>query len=356
MDYTFLKNNNLILYEVISGSHAYGTNIESSDVDKRYVYILPLENILSGNYIDQVNDDKNDVVGYEIGRFLQLLKSNNPNLMELFNIPEECIVYKHPVFDLVLNEQSKFITKQCNNSFGKYAYSQISKAKGQNKKQNWELDRVTRKTPLDFCHIHDNGKSIPLTDFLNENNLEREYCGLSKVPHSKELYALFYDYSKTQDFRGIDFENSNDIRLTSIPKDSDFLGLISFSKDSYSIHCVDYKSYQTWLEKKNEQRWVDVKSHGQKIDGKNMMHCRRLMDMAREIAEGKGIIVRRPNADELLSIRRGEVDLQTLIDHVESEITEVDRLFKESNLPDSVDPEFIHSLIVDIRKKIYNLW
>ena len=63
------------------------------------------------------------------------------------------------------------------------------------------------------------------------------------------------------------------------------------------------------MKERNEARWVDVKSHGQKIDGKNMMHCRRLMDMAREIGEGKGINVRRENADYLISIRKGEVDL-----------------------------------------------
>jgi hypothetical protein len=37
-----------------------------------------------------------------------------------------------------------------------------------------------------------------------------------------------------------------------------------------------------------------------------MMHCYRLVQMAREIAEGKGVIVRRENAAELISIRRGE--------------------------------------------------
>ena len=85
------------------------------------------------------------------------------------------------------------------------------------------------------------------------------------------------------------------------------------------------------------------------------MHCRRLVDMAREIAEGKGILVRRDNAQELISIRRGELDLQTLIDYVESEIVIVDKLFKESNLPDGVDQNLINNLIVKIRKKIYGL-
>ena len=75
--------------------------------------------------------------------------------------------------------------------------------------------------------------------------------------------------------------------------------------------------------------------------------------MSREIAEGKGIIVRRPNSKELISIRKGEVDLQTLIDKVEKEIVEIDKLFEESNLPDIVDNKLIHNLIVKIRKEIY---
>jgi hypothetical protein len=81
----------------------------------------------------------------------------------------------------------------------------------------------------------------------------------------------------------------------------------------------------------------------------------RLIQMSREIAEGKGIVVRRPNAKELISIRRGEVDLQTLIDKVEKEIVEIDKLFEESDLPNNVDPSIITDLIVKIRKNIYKL-
>ena len=348
---------------VIRGSHAYGTNIETSDTDYSGIFIQSQDDILGNRYREQINDDKNDTVIYELRRFLELLSKNNPTVLELLNTPEDCIIYKNPVFDEILNNRDSFITKLCANSLGGYAKMQIQKAKGQNKKQNWEQDKVTRKTPLDFCYLHKNEKSIPLTDYLESKGLDQSNCGLSRIPHSRDTYALFYDFDAVgieneikMGFRGIVFENSNDVRLSSIPAtcpDYYFIGHISYNKDGYTQHCNDYNSYQTWLEKKNEQRWVDVKSHGQKIDGKNMMHCRRLMDMVREIAEGKGIIVRRPNAGELIAIRKGEVDLQTLIDHVEKEIIEVDRLFKESNLPDSVDTEFIHNLIVKIRRKVW---
>ena len=369
------------LYLVIRGSHAYGTNVETSDTDYAGVFIQSIDDILGNKYKEQINDDNNDIVIYEIKRFLELLGSNNPTVMELLNTPEDCIVYKDPIFDLVLNDKEKFITKMCAKSFGGYAKQQISKAKGQDKKQNWEKDKVTRKTPLDFCYLHLGEKSVSLKDYLDKNNLDQKFCGLSNVPHSRDTYALFYDrmsdfkYSdkrpkwekflsnlfnkvKSLEFKGISFENSNDIRLSSIPKGlpkSYFIGHISYNKDGYSQHCKDYLSYQEWIKKRNESRWVDVKSHGQKIDGKNMMHCKRLMEMAKEIGEGKGIIVRRPNAKELISIRKGEVDLQTLINNVEKEINEVDKLFANSSLPDSIDSDFINQLIVKIRKEIYNL-
>ena len=374
------------LYLVVRGSHAYGTNLPTSDTDYAGVFVQDLDSILGMSYVEQINDDKNDIVIYELRRFLELLAKNNPTILELLNTPEDCVVYKHPAFDVIFENRDKFLTKICAQSFGGYASMQIKKAKGQDKKQNWEKEKVTRKTPLDFCHIHIGEKSVSLVEYLDQKRLDQRFCGLSKVPHSRDAYAMFYDYGSSSmysereskimkaisrfinripgykingmGFKGIAFEDSNDVRLSSIPFNCPkhyFVGHISYNKDGYIQHCRDYKSYQTWLEQRNEQRWIDVKTHDQKIDGKNMMHCRRLMDMAREIAEGRGIIVRRPNAQELIDIRQGKIDLQTLINHVETEIKEVDLLYKTSTLPDSVDIKLVEGILIDIRKKIYNL-
>jgi hypothetical protein len=152
---------------------------------------------------------------------------------------------------------------------------------------------------------------------------------------------------------GANVAESNALRLSSIPKGEEPICNIIYNKDGYSEHCKDYKSYEDWLANKNEARWVDVKSHGQKIDGKNMMHSKRLTSMGREIAEGKGIIVRRDDADYLISIRRGEVDLESLIESVEKEIKDMDELFANSNLPDKVDEHFVNDLLIKIRKNIY---
>jgi predicted nucleotidyltransferase len=376
------------LYLVVRGSHAYGTNIETSDTDYAGVFIQSLDDILGNNYKEQINDDKNDTVIYEVRRFLQLIASNNPTVLELLNTPEDCVIYKDPAFDIILENREKFITKVCAKSFGGYAKQQISKAKGQDKKQNWEKDKVTRKDVLDFVYVIEGEKSIPWKVW-NDARYEEKFIGVVNVPNARDIYAVYFDKDSFCMFsenisestrktlidvrkesgqsmgfgykglvktgEGLNVAESNQLRLSSIPKGETPICVVTYNKDGYSQHCKDYLSYQEWLENKNEARWVDVKSHGQKIDGKNMMHCKRLMEMAKEIGEGKGIIVRRPNAEELISIRKGEVDLQTLIDSVEVEIKEVDRIFEESNLPEKVDEKFINKMIVEIRKQIYKL-
>jgi hypothetical protein len=304
------------------------------------------------------------------------------------NTPEDCIIYKHPLYDLILEKKNEFITKVCAKSFGGYGIQQIKKAKGQDKKQNWEKDKVTRKDVLDFVYVIEGEQSIPWKEWNSSKGFEEKFIGAVNVPNARDLYALYYDAdahlcfsdSISEETRtsykssrkeiglsmgfgykglvktgeGSNLAESNSLRLSSIPKGQTPICNVIYNKDGYTMHCKDYQSYQEWLSNRNEQRWTDVKSHGQKIDGKNMMHCRRLLEMAREIGEGKGIIVRRQNAEELISIRKGEVDLQSLIDHAESELQSIDKLFANSNLPDSVDPAMIHELLVKIRMEYYS--
>lgn len=190
----YIRENNLILFEGIGGSHAYGTNIKTSDEDIRGVYIAELDDILSGNFPEQINDEKNDIVFYEISRFLFLLGTNNPNILELLNLPEDCIKIKHDSFDLIVSHTDSFITTICRNSFGKYASSQIKKAKGLDKKQNWEQDKVTRKDILDFVYVIDGEKSVPFKVWVKTTKFEIKFFGVVNVPNAKDLYTLFYDW------------------------------------------------------------------------------------------------------------------------------------------------------------------
>lgn len=384
----FLVENGLILFETIVGSQAYGTQTPTSDIDKKFVYILPQDFILGTGYVEQINVNK-DYVGWEIRRFLELMASNNPTVLELLNSPEDCIVSKHPLFDMILEHKGDFITKICKDSFGGYARQQIKKAKGLDKKQNWEKDKVTRKDVLDFVYVIEGEKSIPWKVWNEFKGYDEKFCGVVNVPNARDVYAVYFDgdaYSCFSDklseghkelnkkrvfesgkpmglgYKGLiktgegsNAAESNQLRLSSIPKGEIPICNIIYNKDGYTMHCKDYKEYQEWLENRNETRYVETQEHGQKIDGKNMMHCMRLIRMAQEIGAGKGIIVRRPDAEELLSIRRGEVDLTKLIEMADQAIEEMDSIFDISDLPKKVNPDLVNTLLIKIRKEFYGI-
>jgi uncharacterized protein len=343
-----MKNQHQIIFKTMVGSQAYGTATPASDRDFKGVYIQNPEDILTFNYLEQYEISKDECY-YEVRRFLQLLQSANPTVLEMLYMPTECIMEQSPLYDLIVQERHRFLTKKCIHSFGGYAIAQIKKARGLDKKMNWEKTRVVRKTPFDFCYAYENGKTLGLETFLQKENLQQEHCGLVKLDHFRDCYALYHK-REAGFYRGIIGENGNDVRLSSVPKGEKPVTILYYNKDGYSMHCKDYKEYEEWLENRNTQRYVDIKGHNQQIDGKNLLHCRRLLDMALEIARDKTIQVRRPNADYLLKIRRGEVDLETIITEAEKDIELLESIYETTDLPEEVDKDFVNELLLKIRK------
>lgn len=351
-----IKDNGLMLFETISGSRAYGTHKPTSDTDYRGVYIVPIENLLGFDYIEQVSDEKNDITYYEVGRFLQLLETQNPNIIELLNMPDENIIYKHPLFDEILKHKDKFLSKICKQSFGGYATSQIKKARGLNKKIVNPVDKE-RKSIIDFCYVIFGYKTIPLRDFLYNSGYKQEYCGLVNIDHARDTYALFYDdtLGRILGYRGItnSDDTSNEVRLSSVDRGIEPVATMIYNKDGYTKYCKDYKEYWDWVEKRNDERYNTNQEHGKGYDSKNMMHCIRLLRMAKEIATQKKVIVKRPDAEELLLIRNGNVEYEELLAEAEETISKLDQLYDNSDLVNEINHIFVNELLINFRKMFY---
>ena len=167
------------------------------------------------------------------------------------------------------------------------------------------------------------------------------------------MYHLAYHKGK----RGIvkNEEKANDVQVVSIPMGASFIADFIFNKDAYSVHCKRYGEYVQWLENRNDDRFKMNKDHGKNYDSKNMAHCIRLLDMANEIAIGKGINVRRTQKQitQLLKIRKGELEYEELLNMAEEKLQLMNDNFAKSSLPKDIDSEFISQLILDIRAKFY---
>lgn len=349
-----------IIFKARVGSHAYGTNIEGSDEDFKGIYIQSPEDVLEKGYQEQVTVGKDECY-YEIRRFVELCCTGNPTMLELLFMPEDCIIEKHPVYDLLLQKKDLFLTKSCKYSFGGYAFAQIKKASGLNKKMNWEKETMIRKTPLDFCYVITPIGAKPLKDWLLSQRGRGSYqesYGVSVISNARDLYFIYPDLKGDLGYHGIINlkETSNELRLSSIPKEETFkYNIMSYNKDGYIAHCKDYREYSEWLSNRNTQRYVDVDEHGQKIDGKNLLHCYRLLETGIEIAKNKTINVRRSNSKFLIEIRKGKHDLKALLDKANDKIKELDEAFDNCDLPDKADRGALLKLVTKIRKEYYNV-
>lgn len=346
-----LRKNSLILLECISGSRAYGLETPQSDTDIKGVFILPKRNFYAGEYIPQISNKTNDIVFYELGRFIELLSVNNPNILELLNTSEESIVFKHPCMNSISTQCT--ISKLCKNTFGKYALSQIKKARGLNKKILNPVDK-TRKNILSFCYVNRKNGSLSLLSFLEQKNWNQKNCGLSKIPHMKDLYGLYH--SRDGVFKGLmQSDKSNNLSLSSIPVDHKQECLLYFNKDGYSSYCKDYKDYWHWVENRNDARYSSSQKNQKNYDTKNMMHTFRLLEMAIEIAKFQEVRVKRSDRAFLLSIKNGKHSYDDLLAKANAKQKELEKLFNKSTLPETPNIKFLKSELIRIREEFYNL-
>jgi predicted nucleotidyltransferase len=433
------------IFIAIVGSTSYGMDLEGSDLDMKGVYIQNLDSILSDVKLGQANTHlykpqlggaekgnkekkKEDITLYELGRYFELIQTNNPNILELLNTPEDCIVYEHPLWKDIkaILSEDKVLTKKCYFTFHNYAIQQIKKAKGLNKKINKPISKE-RKSPLDFTYAIVGYKSLPLKKWLELKGYDQKFCGLVNIDKARDTYALFYDksahsifmeknnvikglkklwkrlFNKPMGFgyKGIlnnakdDFviynsdkttetvpNYSSSIRTSSIPKGEKEVVIISYDKDAYSTYTKAYNEFwgnNGWIHLRNEERYNDNTKSGQDYDGKNMSHCLRLLFMAEEIALGKGIQTMR-NSDHrelLIDIKKGKLEYEEIMDKANKIIygynpdnapqnyddiqdemnahTSLEELYKDSNLPEEVDLEYIQKSLLKIRKEFYGI-
>ena len=344
-----LKASGHIIFECISGSRAYGLDTPTSDTDIRGVFILPKAQFYGLDYIGQINNESNDIVYYELRKFMELCSKNNPNILELLNVPDECILYKHPIFDDI--KLDDFLSKQCEKSFANYAYAQIKKARGLEKKIVNPVEKE-RKSVLDFCLVYESGKTMPLRTFLEIKKMKQENCGIANISHLKDCNNLYH--SLEIPYKGIiKNDRANDVALSSIPKGEEAIGMLFFNKDGYSTYCKKYKEYWDWVEKRNEERYKTTVSHGKNYDSKNMMHTFRLLHMAKEIASENTINVRRSDREFLLDVKSGKFEYDELVSWAEQRKLELEALYAASNLPERPDLDKINDLLIQTRERFY---
>ena len=133
-------NTRKTIYRFRSGSHMYGLNTPSSDVDFMEVFLPAPEDVLGLKQVEVIDvstkssaaDRRNsaedvDDQRYTLQRYLQLLLANNPNILETLFVPKSVMEVCDPILKPILSHPEKIVCKKCYQTFNGYAKSQEHK-------------------------------------------------------------------------------------------------------------------------------------------------------------------------------------------------------------------------------------
>lgn len=128
-EYDFLHTNphldkNIILLG-LGGSHAYGTNVPTSDIDIRGIALNSKEEILLSKDFEQVVDVDTDTTIYSFTKIVNLLTEANPNTLEILFQDENSYLYLNEIGKLLLENKHIFLSQKCFYKFGGYAREQL---------------------------------------------------------------------------------------------------------------------------------------------------------------------------------------------------------------------------------------
>jgi len=80
------------------------------------------------------------------------------------------------------------------------------------------------------------------------------------------------------------------------------------------------------------------------------------MHMASEIAEGKGMILKRTwDRQFLMDVRDHKYEYEEIIERLEEEKARMNQLMEQSTIREMIDTDFVNQLTIDIRRKLLGM-
>ena len=296
------------------GSHLYGTNTETSDLDYKGVFIPTKEQILLGRIpksiitkTKQGYDTKNtamdiDTEMYSLHYFIKLACEGQTVAIDMLHANKDNIIETSNIWEKIFANKEQFYTKNLQAFIG-YARRQASKygIKGSRLSDVSAVIKVLLKYEDDMKLKHV-WNELPTGEHINITTSilgikEYEVCG-RKVQETATVGYAFNVFNKY------------------------------------------YNSYG---------KRAEMASRNEGIDWKAVSHALRAAYEVKSILINKTIIFPLPEAELLKQIKLGKLDYTTVVSPMlESLVEEASELAKKSELPEKVNRRFWDDFILNI--------
>ena len=315
----------------ITGSHAYGMNTPSSDLDMKAIAILPPElTFRVGEPVETLTlhpedferhpefleilgiDAPTDFEIHSLRKFLELAKKANPTILEMLFCEDRFIIKRTAELDLILKHRDAFLSKTAIGAFGGYARQQLIRIK--------------------------HGVGIAL-DPKDEGLTKDLYDSMSRivdgfnVNHEGFIAMSHYDAQREEDER-IALEFTRPIYL---PEAISLLTEIKQCRETYMA-----------LNAKNKR-----KDEGKMF--KHAAHLIRLLEAGLELSKTGKLNVFRPDAAYLLEIRAEKYAMEDVITKASELFIKLDKSNATTVLPALADSETIDALYLEVLRHRFKM-
>ena len=326
MNMDWLEKNTV--YVTLHGSRAYGLANEFSDLDIKGICIPPPEveyNLFHRfeqaenpafveerlAYLKNPKNPKIEGTIYSLRKFFLLAAEVNPNIIELLYTDPKDHFIKHPIMERVLANRHLFVSNKARYTFAGYAMAQAKKIERHRK---WiVLGEVKPPSREEFGLPMVQPKGVEEINSFMKAKVEE--WNLNQYPLDEmqraELKDTIWELLTNVSGREISVANwpeeyhagvlnkiKNEFNLN-----DEVVAFINAER-AYAKAKQVYDSWVSWKKERNPERRKLEEKCG--FDSKHGSHLVRLMRMGYEIiTEGK-VIVKRPDAEELLAIKNGE--------------------------------------------------
>lgn len=318
------------------GSHVYGTNTPTSDLDIKGIYLPNSQDIILQRVKNNFNyntkalpSQKNtaediDTEIFSLQQYLHFLMEGQTLALDiLFTPPQFYLSEPHPIWSVIQSNKNQFIHAGVT-AFAGYCRQQAAKygIKG---------SRVAafRQTLEVLSGLDPNKK---LSEFKEELQVFiHQFQSMAKT-RDRELIRLVDIFGKNRERSEIHLEVCN----RKIPLHA----TVKYSKQILQKVFNQY-GQRALLAEKNEG-----------VDWKALMHAVRVLTQAKELLKTGEITFPRPERALLLQIRTGSLSYQAVAELIEDGLIEMETEAAQSQLPKEPNWVFANQIVFDTYRKI----